>query len=82
MEVYKPKDKVSTLLFEVLNLSSFSVSDDFHCLYNMQSLNVSQLVLDICVKYVSGHLVCPKYLHFPGFRQPITFVYTFGLQDS
>lgn len=60
MEVYKPKDKVSTLLFEVLNLSSFSVSDDFHCLYNMHSLNISQLVLDICVKYVSEHLVLSK----------------------
>lgn len=60
MEMYKPKDKVSTLRFEVLNLPSFSVSDDFHCLYNMQSLNVSQLVLDICVKYVSGHLVLSK----------------------
>lgn len=65
MEVYKPKDKVSTLLFEVLNLSSFSVSDDFHCLYNMQSLNVSQLVLDICVKYVSGHLVLSKISALP-----------------
>lgn len=60
MEMYKPKDKVSTLLFEVLHFSSFSVFDDFHCLCNMQSLNVSQLVLDIYVKYVSGHLVLSK----------------------